>query len=51
MNVLLTGVSRGLGAQICEVLLREGHSVYGVSRARSEVVSRFESDFGGRFFF
>lgn len=51
MNVLLTGVSRGLGAQICGVLLREGHSVYGVSRVRSEAVSRFEADFGGRFFF
>ena len=36
MNVLVTGVSRGVGLAICEVLLKQGFTVYGVSRSKSE---------------
>lgn len=32
MNILVTGVSRGLGLAICKTLLEEQHVVYGVSR-------------------
>ena len=33
MNILVTGCSRGVGLEICSVLLREGHTVYGVARS------------------
>ena len=29
MNVLLTGVSKGLGLSIAKTLLEKGHTVYG----------------------
>ena len=32
-NILITGVSRGLGLEICNVLLNLGYTVYGVSRS------------------
>lgn len=35
MNILLTGVSKGLGLITAEALLLEGHVVYGVSRSMS----------------
>lgn len=35
MNILVTGCSRGVGLEICRVLLEEGHVVYGVSRSYS----------------
>jgi 3-oxoacyl-[acyl-carrier protein] reductase len=36
MNVLLTGISKGLGIQLAENLLRNGHSVWGISRTKSD---------------
>lgn len=32
MNILVTGCSRGVGLEICRVLLEQGHTVYGVAR-------------------
>jgi 3-oxoacyl-[acyl-carrier protein] reductase len=32
-NILITGVSRGLGLEICNVLLTLGYTVYGISRS------------------
>lgn len=32
MNILVTGVSRGLGREIAQRLVRAGHHVYGISR-------------------
>jgi 3-oxoacyl-[acyl-carrier protein] reductase len=32
-NILITGVSRGLGLEICNVLLALGYTVYGISRS------------------
>ena len=32
MNCLVTGVSRGIGAAVCEALLDQGHEVWGLSR-------------------
>lgn len=32
MNVLVTGCSRGVGLEICKVLLENGHTVYGIAR-------------------
>jgi 3-oxoacyl-[acyl-carrier protein] reductase len=35
MNILVTGVSKGVGLEIIKVLLAEGHVVYGISRSRA----------------
>ncbi len=40
MNILVTGCSRGVGLEICRVLLEEGHVVYGVF-----VVIRMNSEY------
>ena len=36
MNILVTGCSRGVGIEICKVLLEQGNSVYGVARSYTE---------------
>lgn len=36
MNILLTGVSKGLGLYLAKELLEKGHSVYGLSRTNTE---------------
>lgn len=51
MNILVTGVSRGVGVAICRVLLAAGHAVYGVSRSRSEEVERLSQEYPQMFRF
>lgn len=45
MNIILTGLSKGLGLVIAEKLLTEGNTVYGISRSLtselSELIQRF----------
>ena len=36
MNYLVTGCSRGVGLEICRVLLEQGHTVYGVARSYTD---------------
>jgi len=36
MNVLITGISKGLGLKTSESLLRNGWTVYGISRSKTE---------------
>ena len=36
MNYLITGCSRGVGIEICRVLLEQGNIVYGVARSHTE---------------
>lgn len=36
MNVLMTGISKGLGLKTSESLLRNGWTVYGISRSKTE---------------
>jgi 3-oxoacyl-[acyl-carrier protein] reductase len=36
MNVLITGISKGLGLKTAESLLRNGWTVYGISRSKTE---------------
>ena len=51
MNVLLTGVSKGVGLEICRVLLAQGHSVYGISRSYTDDLKLLANNFEGKFFF
>ena len=46
-NVLLTGVSGGLGLAICERLLEKGHQVFGISRSLSDNFQELQSKFPG----
>ena len=51
MNILVSGVSRGVGIAICKKLLAEGHSVYGISRSHSDEVKELQAQFPNQFFF
>lgn len=51
MNILVTGCSRGVGLEICRVLLREGHMVYGVARSHTDGFKALEQEYKGRLFF
>ncbi|MFT3918504.1 SDR family oxidoreductase [Cloacibacterium sp.] len=51
MNILVSGVSRGVGIAICKKLLAEGHSVYGISRTYSDEVKELQTQFPNKFFF
>ena len=35
-NILVTGCSRGVGLEVCRVLLKEGNTVYGVARSYTD---------------
>ncbi len=48
MNVLVTGISRGLGLEIAKTLLGEGSVVYGVGRTVSERLQELQDQFGER---
>lgn len=41
-NILLTGVSKGLGLSTAKVLIKEGYKVFGVSRSRSAEIDELE---------
>ena len=51
MNYLVTGCSRGVGLEICRILLEEGHTVYGVARSYTEDFKVLENRFLGKLFF
>jgi 3-oxoacyl-[acyl-carrier protein] reductase len=50
-NILLTGVSRGVGLEIARVLLEEGYTVYGVSRTHSDEYRALQQQYAGCAFF
>ena len=50
-NILVTGCSRGVGLEICRVLLQKGYSVYGVARSYTDEFKLLEKDYNGRLFF
>jgi 3-oxoacyl-[acyl-carrier protein] reductase len=45
MNLLITGISKGLGFIIARSLLKGGHSVYGISRSKTEDLGQLTTDF------
>ena len=51
MNILVTGCSRGVGLEICRVLLEEGHVVYGVSCSYSNEFRILEEKYESKLFF
>jgi 3-oxoacyl-[acyl-carrier protein] reductase len=51
MNILVTGCSRGVGLEICKVLLTQGHAVYGVARSHTDEFKALESEYAGKLFF
>ena len=50
MNYLVTGCSRGVGIEICRVLLQQGHTIYGVARSYTEEFQTLEKEFQNRLF-
>ena len=51
MNYLVTGCSRGVGFEICRVLLQRGHTVYGVARSYTDKFKALEEEYPGMLFF
>ena len=51
MNVLVTGCSRGVGLEICKVLLAQGNIVYGVARSHTDEFKALEIEYAGKLFF
>jgi 3-oxoacyl-[acyl-carrier protein] reductase len=51
MNILVTGVSKGVGLEICNVLLREGHCVFGISRTETDGINVLKRSFSNNFHF
>jgi len=51
MNILVTGVSRGVGLFICQVLLKQGHTVYAVSRTYSKEIESLEIAYSDKLHF
>lgn len=50
-NILVTGCSRGVGLEICRVLLCKGYNVYGIARSYSDEFKALEREYAGRLFF
>ena len=50
-NILVTGCSRGVGLEVCRVLLKEGNTVYGVARSYTDEFKSLEKEFEGHLFF
>lgn len=51
MNILLTGASKGVGLEICRVLLSQGHHVYAISRSFTPELEELELKFSGKLFY
>jgi 3-oxoacyl-[acyl-carrier protein] reductase len=47
MNILVTGASRGVGLEICRVLLQQGHTVYCLSRTYTDHLKELQEKHPG----
>lgn len=45
MNILVTGCSRGVGLEICKVLLENGHTVYGIARTFTQELEKLQNEY------
>lgn len=48
MNILVTGISKGVGLQTAKTLLAKGHCVYGISKSKTEGLSALLSEYPDR---
>lgn len=51
MNVIITGVSRGVGLEMSKLFLEKGHTVYGISRTGSEDLKTLENQYPENLFY
>ena len=51
MNYLVTGCSRGVGLEICKVLLEQNHCVYGIARSYTDEFKALEKRYADKLFF
>lgn len=51
MNILITGVSRGVGIEICKVLLERGETVYGIARSYTKEFEELKNKYSQNLFF
>ena len=50
-NIIVTGCSRGVGLEICRVLLEQGNNVYGIARNHTDEFKALEAEYEGHVFF
>lgn len=51
MNILVTGCSKGVGLEICRVLLLEGNTVYGIARSYTDEFKQLQETYSNSLFF
>ena len=51
MNYIVTGCSRGVGLEICRVLLKAGNTVYGIARSFTNSFKELQDLYSSRLFF
>lgn len=51
MNIIVTGCSRGVGLEICRVLLEQGNTVYGIARSYPDEFKSLQASYEGNLFF
>ena len=48
-NILLTGISKGLGIEIAKILLKKDYHVYGISRSETPELLSLKAEFPEHF--
>ena len=51
MNIIVTGCSRGVGLEICKLLLEEGDTIYGIARSFTKELEHLKIKFPSHFHF